>query len=177
MVSVISKRVFIMGKIFDEFKKFALRGNVVDLAVGFTVGAAFSTIARSLVDDIIMPVVGLAVGRVEFSDLYLLLKAGTEAPPPYATLADAQAAGAVTMNYGLFINNILVFLIIAAVMFLLIRLINRFESQIEDELGLGPEKEGEPTTKKCPYCISTIPRKASRCPQCTSELELSSTPA
>jgi large conductance mechanosensitive channel len=149
---------------------------VIDLAVGFTVGAAFSTIARSLVDDIIMPVVGLGISRVEFSDLYLLLKAGTEAPPPYATLADAQAAGAVTLNYGLFINNIIVFLIIAAAMFLLVRLINRFEMEIENELGLGPEQEGEPTTKKCPYCISTIPRKASRCPECTSELELAPTP-
>ncbi|MCE7984392.1 MAG: large conductance mechanosensitive channel protein MscL [Caldilinea sp. CFX5] len=153
----------------NEFKKFALRGNVIDLAVGFTVGAAFSTIARSLVDDIIMPVVGLAVSRVEFSDLFLVLKAGEAAPRPYPTLAAAQAAGAVTVNYGIFINNIITFLIVAAAMFLLIRAINRVEERIERELGLA-QPANEPTTKKCPYCISTVPRQATRCPECTSEL-------
>lgn len=155
---------------FTEFKKFALRGNVIDLAVGFTVGAAFSTIARSLVDDILMPVVGLAVSRVEFADLFLVLKAGENAPPPYATLAEAQAAGAVTMNYGLFINNIITFLIIALAMFLLVRAINRIEERIERELGIKQPEKDEPLTKKCPYCIATIPRQATRCPQCTSEL-------
>lgn len=158
------------GNIFNEFKAFALRGNVVDLAVGFTVGAAFSTIAKSLVDDIIMPPIGLLVGRTEVSDMFWLLKEGSEQAAPYTTLADAQAAGAVTINYGVFINNVVAFLIVALVMFLLIRGLNRLENAIEDELGYGDEKV-EPTTKKCPYCISTIPRRASRCPSCTSELE------
>ena len=159
-----------LKNIFNEFKSFALRGNVIDLAIGFTVGAAFSTIAKSLVNDIIMPPVGLLVGQSEVSDMYWLLQEGTEAAAPYATLADAQAAGAVTLNYGVFINNILAFLVIALVMFFIIRGINRLENAIEDELGLGDEK-AEPTTKKCPYCISTISRRATRCPECTSELE------
>lgn len=156
-------------KIFVEFKSFALRGSVVDLAVGFTVGAAFSTIARSLVNDIIMPPVGLLAGQAEMSDLFILLREGSEAAAPYATLADAQAAGAVTINYGVFINNLIAFLIIALAMFFIIRGINRSENEIEEELGYG-EKE-EPTTKKCPYCISTISRRATRCPECTSQLE------
>ena len=159
-----------LKSIFTEFKSFALRGNVIDLAVGFTVGAAFSTIAKSLVDDIIMPPVGLLLGRVEVSDMFWLLKEGPEQSAPYTTLADAQAAGAVTVNYGLFINNILAFLVIALAMFFIIRAINRLENAIEDELGYEDEKV-EPTTKKCPYCISTIPRRATRCPECTSELE------
>ena len=164
-----------MWKILSEFKKFALRGNVVDLAVGFTVGAAFSTIAKSLVDDIIMPGVGLLIGQAEFSDLFILLKPGVEADPPYVTLADAQAAGAVTINYGLFINNVLAFVIVSLAMFLLIRGINQLEESIEDELGWGDEKE-EVTTKKCPFCISTIHRKATRCPECTAELETAVAP-
>jgi large conductance mechanosensitive channel len=158
---------------FQEFKDFASRGNVVDLAVGFTVGAAFTTIARSLVDDIIMPVVGLLVGQVEFADLFWLLKPGPEELPPYATLADAQAAGAVTVNYGVFINNVLAFLLIALVMFFLIRAINRIENELEEEWASDEQKAQDqpPAHKKCPYCLSTIPRKAIRCPQCTSELE------
>lgn len=156
-----------MGQIFAEFKKFALRGNVVDLAVGFTVGVAFTTVVKSAVDDLVMPVVGLIVGRVEFTDLFWLLKAGPESLPPYATLADAQAAGAVTVNYGLFINNLITFMIIALVMFGLIRLINR----LEDQLDSDEVQEVELSHKKCPYCISMIPYKAIRCPECTSELK------
>lgn len=159
-----------MSNMLNEFKEFALRGNVIDLAVGFTVGAAFTTIAKSLVDDIIMPMVGMIIGQVEFSDMFWLLKPGPETPPPYATLADAQAAGAVTVNYGIFINNVIAFILVAFVMFMLIRAINRLENTIEGELGFGEKPEAEPTHKKCPYCISTIPRKATRCPQCTSEL-------
>ncbi|MCB0197186.1 MAG: large conductance mechanosensitive channel protein MscL [Anaerolineae bacterium] len=154
----------------NDLKEFAMRGNVVDLAVGFTVGVAFTTIAKSLVDDIIMPVVGLVVGQVEFKDMFLLLKEGTEQAAPYATLADAQAAGAVTVNYGVFINNVLAFLIVTVVMFMLIRLINKVEKELEDEFGTQQE-EGAPTQKKCPFCLSTIPWKATRCPQCTSELK------
>lgn len=160
-----------MKKFLREFEKFARRGNMVDLAVGFTVGAAFSTVARSLVDDLIMPVVGLIIGQVEFEDMFILLKEGTEAAAPYATLADAQAAGAVTFNYGLFINNLITFLIVALAMFLVIRSVNRIDSVIEDELGIGKEEENVPVDKKCPYCLSTIPRRATRCPQCTSQLE------
>jgi large conductance mechanosensitive channel len=160
-----------MWKILSEFKKFALRGNVVDLAVGFTVGVAFTTVVKSAVDDLVMPMVGLMVGRVEFSDLFFLLKPGPEISPPYTTLAEAQAAGAVTVNYGLFINNLMTFSIIALVMFGLIRLINHLEDQIEEELGLGGKQETEPDHKKCPYCLSTIPHKATRCPECTSHLE------
>ncbi|HRV96370.1 MAG TPA: large conductance mechanosensitive channel protein MscL [Anaerolineae bacterium] len=154
---------------FKDLKEFAMRGNVVDLAVGFTVGAAFTTIARSLVDDIIMPIVGLIVGEVEFRDLFWLLKAGPNQPPPYATLADAQAAGAVTINYGVFINNVLTFIIVTLVMFFLIRLANRIERELEE--GFGRVEDIIPTQKKCPFCLSTIPRKATRCPQCTSELQ------
>lgn len=159
---------------FEEFKKFAMRGNVVDLAVGFTVGAAFSTVARSLVDDIIMPPIGLLLAGADFADMFVVLEAGAEGAPPYATLADAQAAGAVTWNYGLFINSIITFLIIALAMFFLIRLINRLDQELEEEYA--PEKAEEepklPSNKKCPYCLQTIPYKATRCPQCTSQLEV-----
>ena len=158
---------------FEEFKKFAMRGNVVDLAVGFTVGAAFGTVARSLVDDIIMPPVGLLLGGADFADMFVVLQAGAEAAPPYATLADAQAAGAVTWNYGLFFNNILTFLLVALAMFFLIRVINRMDQEMEEEFAPEKAEEGPelPSNKKCPYCLQTIPYKATRCPQCTSQLK------
>ncbi|MDX1662531.1 MAG: large conductance mechanosensitive channel protein MscL [Candidatus Promineifilaceae bacterium] len=157
----------------EEFKKFAMRGNVVDLAVGFTVGAAFSTVARSLVDDILMPPLGLLLGSADFTDMFTVLQPGMEAAPPYATLADAQAAGAVTWNYGLFINNIVTFLLVALAMFFLIRLFNRIDEELTEEFApakaeIAPK---EPSEKKCPYCLSTVPFKATRCPQCTSALE------
>ncbi|MBN1995425.1 MAG: large conductance mechanosensitive channel protein MscL [Anaerolineae bacterium] len=145
-----------------EFKEFALRGNVVDMAVGIIIGAAFGTIVKSLVDDIIMPPIGLLLGGVDFNNLYILLKAGTP-PSPYPSLAEAQAAGAVTINYGLFINAVVSFLIVAWVVFLLIRGINRLQRKEE-------APPAEPTTKECGYCHSTIPIKATRCPYCTSEL-------
>jgi large conductance mechanosensitive channel len=145
-----------------EFKEFILRGNVVDMAVGIVIGAAFGTIVTSLVNDVIMPPIGLLLGGVDFSNLFVLLKAGSPAPP-YASLADAQAAGAVTINYGLFINAVISFLIVAFVIFLLIRSINRMRREEE-----APPPE--PTTKECPYCLSTIPIKATRCAYCTSEL-------
>ena len=157
--------------ITDEFKKFAMRGNVVDLAVGFTVGAAFATVARSLVDDVIMPPVGLLIGENEFQDMFLLLKEGVEQSPPYTTLAEAQEAGAVTLNYGLFINSVITFLIIALAMFFLIRLFNSLQEELKEEFGQPPPEPGEPSTKACPYCLTTIPYKATRCPACTSELE------
>jgi large conductance mechanosensitive channel len=140
------------------------------MAVGFTVGAAFTTIARSLVDDMIMPVVGFIIGNREFKELFYVLRPGTANDPPYKTLAAAQEAGAVTVNYGVFVNSIFIFLIVTSVMFIMIRAMRRLENVIEDELGIG-EEEDKPTTKKCPYCISTISRKATRCPECTSQLE------
>ena len=143
-----------------EFKAFVMRGNVLDLAVGFIMGGAFGTIVKSLVDDVIMPPIGLALGNVDFSNLFKVLKDGAKAPPPYATLADAHAAGAVTLNYGLFINTILTFLIVALAVFLLVRAVNR----------MVPAKVEAPSTKDCPFCKMPIPLAATRCPQCTSEL-------
>jgi large conductance mechanosensitive channel len=144
-----------------EFKEFAMRGNVLDLAVGIIIGGAFGTIVKSLVDDVIMPPVGLALGNVDFADLFLLLKEGPKAAAPYATLAEAQAAGAVTVNYGLFVNSIITFLIIAFAVFLIVRAANRLRPQ---------EAPAAPSTKDCPYCRMAIPVGATRCPQCTSEL-------
>ena len=145
-----------------EFKEFAVKGNVIDMAVGIIIGGAFGTIVKSLVSDVIMPPFGLLLGRVDTTNLYVLMKAGSPAAP-YASLADAQAAGAVTINYGAFINNVISFLIVAFVMFLLIRSINRLKREEE-------APPAEPTTKSCPHCMSTIPIKATRCPNCTSEL-------
>lgn len=154
-----------------EFKKFALRGNLMDMAVGFTVGAAFSTIAKSLVDNIIMPPVGLAIGKADFSDFYVLLRAGAKIPPPYATLAKAQAAGAVTLNYGLFINSVIAFLLVALAMFVIIRLFNKLDKSLEHSFLVPPKDEGsDPENKKCPFCVSVVSFKAVRCPQCTSDL-------
>jgi len=145
-----------------EFKEFAMRGNVVDMAVGIIIGSAFSTIVRSLVDDILMPPIGLLFGNVDLTNYFAILKAGSPAGP-YETVAAAQEAGAVTINYGIFINAIITFLIVAFAMFLIIRGINRLEKKEE----APPE---EPTTKECPHCAITIPIKATRCPHCTSEL-------
>lgn len=153
-----------------EFKKFALRGNLMDMAVGFTVGAAFSTIAKSLVDNVIMPPVGLAIGKADFSDFYVLLKAGAKVAPPYASLEKAQAAGAVTLNYGLFINSIIAFLLVALAMFVIIRVFNKLDKSLEHSF-ITPQKPGEePENKKCPFCVSTVPFKAVRCAYCTSDL-------
>jgi large conductance mechanosensitive channel len=146
---------------FREFKEFAMRGNVLDLAVGIIIGGAFGTIVKSLVDDVIMPPIGLALGNVDFSDLFVLLKAGTKGAPPYATLAEAQAAGAVTVNYGLFVNAVITFLLIAFAVFLLVRTANRLRPS---------EVAAAPATRDCPYCRMAIPVGATRCPQCTSEL-------
>jgi large conductance mechanosensitive channel len=157
-------------KIVAEFKKFALRGNLIDLAVGFTVGAAFTSIVKSLVSDVIMPPIGLLLGRADFANFFFLLKTGSK-PGPYATLADAQAAGAVTINYGAFINNLIAFLIVALAMFAIVRVINRLDTKLEEEFGKEKPVAGEPTEKKCPYCLSTIAFKAVKCPACTSELE------
>jgi large conductance mechanosensitive channel len=145
-----------------EFKAFAMRGNVLDLAVGIIIGGAFGTIVKSLVDDVIMPPIGLALGNVDFSNLFVLLKDGTKAAPPYSTLAEAQAAGAVTINYGLFINSIITFVIIAFAVFLIVRAANRMSPPVAAEA---------PSTKVCPYCRMPIPLGATRCPECTSDLK------
>jgi large conductance mechanosensitive channel len=144
-----------------EFKAFIMRGNVLDLAVGIIIGAAFGTIVKSLVDDVLMPPIGLALGNVDFSNLFVLLKEGAKAAPPYASLADAKAAGAVTINYGQFINNVVTFIIVAFAVFLVVRAANRLRP---------PEAAEAPNTRDCPYCRMPIPVAATRCPQCTSEL-------
>ena len=145
-----------------EFREFALKGNVVDMAVGIIIGAAFGTIVKSLVDDVIMPPIGLLLGGVDFASFFVLLKEGSPVAP-YASLAEAQAAGAVTVNYGVFINSVISFLVVVLVIFFLIRMMNRLRREEE-------EAPGEPTTKDCPHCLSTIPIKATRCAHCTSQL-------
>jgi large conductance mechanosensitive channel len=142
---------------WSEFKKFVMRGNVVDLAVGIIIGGAFGKIVTSLVNDIIMPPIGLLLGSVDFASLYINLSGKT-----YASLADAKAAGAATINYGLFINAVIDFLIVAFVIFLLIKQVNRLKAE---------PAPAAPNTKECPYCLSVIPLKATRCPNCTSELK------
>jgi large conductance mechanosensitive channel len=155
--------------VFKEFKEFIMRGNVLDLAIGIIIGAAFSTIVNSLVKDIIMPPIGLALGNVDFNNLFAVIKEGTEAVGPYATLADAQAAGAVTINYGVFINTIIVFIIVAFVIFLIVRTVNRARRAAEARKA-KEEVAAAPTTKDCPYCLTKIHVDAKRCPNCTSEL-------
>jgi large conductance mechanosensitive channel len=138
-----------------EFKEFALRGNVLDMAVGIIIGAAFGKIITSLVNDVIMPPIGLILGKVNFNDLFVSLN-GTH----YATIAAAKAASAPTINYGMFLNNVLDFSIVAFVMFLMIRWFNR----------LMPPPKVEPTTRECPFCACEVSLKARRCPHCTSEI-------
>lgn len=148
-----------------EFREFALRGSVLDLAVGIIIGAAFTSIINSLVNDIIMPPLGLLLGGVDFTNFYVTLKPGSPAGP-YSALTDAQAAGAVTVNYGLFLNAVVSFLLVALAMFLLIRAINRLQATKDAKAS-----QAEPTTKDCPFCFSSIPLAATRCPNCTSQLE------
>ncbi len=139
-----------------EFKEFAMRGSMVDLAIGVIIGAAFGKIVTSLVNDVIMPPIGLLLGKVVFSNLIINL-----GNVPYATLAEAQAAGAVTINYGAFLNTVIDFIIVAFVIFLVIRQINRFKRE---------EVPAPPDSKDCPYCFTVIPIKATRCPHCTTEI-------
>ena len=148
---------------FKEFKEFAVKGNVVDMAVGIIIGAAFTSIVNSLVNDIIMPPIGLVLGKVDFSNLYLVFRDG-KVPAPYSSLADAKAAGAVTLNYGVFINSVISFLIVAFAVFLMVRTINRLKRQSEEPPVI-------PVTRECPYCLSVIPIKALKCPHCISELK------
>lgn len=139
-----------------EFKDFIMRGNVIDLAIGVIIGGAFGKIVSSLVTDLLMPPIGMLLGKVDFSNLYLNLSGGS-----FASLADAQQAGAATLNYGLFINNAINFVIVALVIFLIMKQVNRLQK---------PAPASAPTTKECPFCLSAIPIKAIRCPHCTSQL-------
>ena len=148
-----------MKGFFEEFKQFIMRGNVLDLAVGIIIGAAFTSIVNSLVNDIIMPPIGMLLGNVDFSNLYINLT-----DTDYDSLAAAQEAGAATINYGVFLNAVITFLIVALVVFLLIKQVNRFFPK-------PTEEPSEPIAKNCPYCMTEIPIKATRCPNCTSELK------
>jgi len=147
-----------------EFREFIMRGSVIDMAVGIIMGAAFGTIVKSLVDDVIMPPIGLLLGKVDFANLFVVIQRGAAAAGPYPTLADARAAGAVTVNYGMFFNTIVSFLIVAFVVFLIIRQINRLRRPKE-------APPAAPTTRDCPFCLTAIPVKAIRCPHCTSHIE------
>jgi len=151
---------------FKDFRDFVMRGNVLDLAVGIIIGAAFGAIVNSFVKDIIMPPIGVLLGNVDFSNLFIVIRDGTLAVPPYPTLADAQAAGAATFNYGLFINTIIVFIIVAFAVFMIVRLVNKARKNMD-----ARKAAAAPATKDCPFCATAIPVKASRCPNCTSELK------
>jgi large conductance mechanosensitive channel len=146
-----------------DFRAFIMRGSVVDLAIGVIIGAAFGGIVKSLVDDVLMPPIGLATGGIDFANKFVVLKEGAKAVGPYASLADAKAAGAVTLNYGLFVNQVVTFLIIAACIFLIIRMLARLQSP-------PPPPAAAPATKPCPFCATQIPVAAKRCPNCTSQL-------
>ncbi len=147
----------------SEFKEFALKGNVVDLAVGVIIGGAFGSIVNSLVSDVIMPPIGLALGSVDFKDLFMVLKEGAKAAGPYATLAAAKEAGAVTLNYGAFINTVVSLLIVGFSIFMVIKAANR--------LRAPAPAPAPPPSKECPFCLSSVAVKATRCPNCTSELK------
>ena len=158
-----------------EFKKFAMRGNVMDMAVGIIIGAAFGKIVDSLVKDIIMPPLGWAMGKVDFANKYWTLPVN-DVKGPFASLDAAQKAGAVTVNYGLFLNTIISFLIVAFAVFMLIKAMNTVQAKLEAK-EKAEEKAAAPTTKTCPYCCSEIPLAATRCPHCTSALVDSKKPA
>jgi large conductance mechanosensitive channel len=140
----------------NEFKTFIIRGNMIDLAVGVVIGAAFTTVVNSFVTDLLMPPIGLLLGRVDFSNLFITLGGGS-----YPTIAAAKAAGVPTFNYGLFINNVINLAIVGFAVFIVVKQVNRLR---------GPEPVAAPTTKECPACAMTIPLKARRCPHCTSEV-------
>ena len=146
---------------WQDFKAFIMRGNVMDLAVAVVIGAAFGAIVKSLVDDIIMPPIGLALGHIDFSNLFVLLKAGDKAPPPYPTVAQAHDAGAVTLNYGAFINTIIAFLIVALAVFVIVRMVSKLYAK---------PTPAAPNTKPCPRCTLPIPLAATRCPNCTADV-------
>lgn len=151
-------------KIVREFEKFAVRGNVMDMAVGIIIGAAFGKIVNSLVSDILMPPLGLLMGRVDFANIFVTLYDGQKVPGPYDTLAAAQNAGAVTVNLGLFLNSIIAFLIVACAVFMLVKAMNALRERTNENKAVNA------TQKNCPYCCSKIDINARRCPFCTSAL-------
>ncbi len=155
--------------ILSEFKKFAMRGNVMDMAVGIIIGAAFGKIVDSLVKDVIMPPLGILLGKIDFANLFFVLKSGTP-EGPYATLEAANAAGAITMNVGMFLNTVISFLIVAFAVFMLIKAMNTLQAKMDKEEEKKVE-DAAPTTKECPFCCSTIPVNACKCPACTSDLQ------
>ncbi len=146
-----------------EFREFAIKGNALDMAVGIIIGGAFGAVVNTLVGDMIMPPIGLLLHGVDFSNLFIVLKDGARSAAPYATLAEAKSAGAVTLNYGQFLNSIIGFLIVSFSVFLLVRSFNRLR-------GPKPAAPALPPTKECPFCCTAVPLKAVRCPACTSEL-------
>lgn len=146
-----------------EFREFAMKGNVIDMAVGVIIGGAFGALVKSLVSDMLMPPIGLLLGKVDFSNMFLMIKEGS-VPGPYVSLAEAQKAGAVTVNYGLFFNVIISFLIVSFAVFFLVRAINRVRRQEAEQSAVA-------ATKECPYCLSAIPLKAVRCGFCTSDIK------
>ena len=151
-----------MKGMIGEFKKFVMRGNVIDMAVGIIIGAAFTKIVNSMVADVLMPPLGLLLGKVDFSNWFIVLKDGANGAGHYATMEAAQAAGATTLNLGLFLNAVISFLIVAFCVFLLVKAINKLNAKEEAPVTI--------TTKKCPFCCTEIPLEAKRCPHCTSEL-------
>jgi large conductance mechanosensitive channel len=148
---------------FKEFKEFAMKGNVIDMAVGIIIGAAFGTIVNSLVQDVIMPPIGLLLGNVDFTNIFIVLKEGKVAGP-YASVAAAKSVGAISINFGVFVNTIISFIIVAFAVFLLVRTINKLRRQEE-------APPAAPASKDCIYCFSKVPIQATRCPNCTSELK------
>lgn len=157
-------------KLLNDFKQFTLRGNLIDMAIGFTVGAAFTTVAKSLVNDIIMPPIGWLIGRQDFTDLFWTIPGTVDEGLQLNTLAEAKAAGAVTVNYGIFLNNALALTLVAISMFAVIRIYNKIEDELEERFADTPPAPGEPSEKKCPECLSVIPLKARRCKYCTAPL-------
>jgi large conductance mechanosensitive channel len=147
--------------VFKEFREFAMRGNVIDMAVGIIIGASFGAVVNSLVGDIIMPPIGVLLNNVDFTSLFVTIREGT-VPGPYISIAAAKAAGAVTVNYGVFVSTIVSFLVVAFSVFLLIRSVNSFKRK---------ETPPPPSTRECPYCLSAVPVGAVRCAHCTSELK------
>lgn len=152
-----------MKNMIGEFKKFIMRGNVIDMAVGIIIGGAFTKIVSSMVADILMPPLGLLLGKVDFSNWFVVIKEGAEKAGPYTTMEAAQAAGATTMNIGLFLNAVISFVIVAFCVFLLIKAINKLNTKEEAQVTI--------TTKKCPHCCTEIPLEATKCPHCTADLK------
>lgn len=157
-----------MKKLFSDFRDFILQRNAFSLAIGVIIGAAVSTVVNSIVNDLVMPPIGLLLGRVNFSDLYIQLNRSAVPVAPHTPLADAKSAGAVVIAYGNFITNLINFVIIAFVVFLMIRMVQRAEDELKGKSATPP---AAPTEKTCPYCQTQIPVKATRCPHCTSQLD------